>query len=152
MRRAGDLGNATVAQFSGATIGVGLKETAKACGMGQAVCRGAVGREAVPGRARCGDAGRLVVGGVNLQPTGCGLTATRVSTGTGVSSACILSALRTSPRMRLTIGSKNNVFGTAYHYMAFANVSWRYQSTSTVPRTAWPLDSSFSTNKRVFRI
>lgn len=60
MRRAGDLGNATVAQFSGATIGVGLKETAKACGMGQAVCRGAVGREAVPGRAvrRCWTLGR----------------------------------------------------------------------------------------------
>ncbi len=97
VRPACDLGNTTPVEPVIAGIGVGLTETAKACEMGQGMCSGAVGCEAIPGRARRGAAGRPVVDRVPLrlpsndaahrrnllgrlrpQPPGCRLAATGV--------------------------------------------------------------------------
>ena len=73
MRPAGDLGHAAAVQSIITDIGISLKETAKAGEMGQRVRGGSVGREAIPGRARCRAAGRPVVGRIDPQPPGRGL-------------------------------------------------------------------------------
>ena len=72
VRAAGDLDDAAAAQPVIARVGIGLEEAAKAGEMGQRVRSGAVWREAIPDRARCRAAGRLIVGRVHPQPPGSG--------------------------------------------------------------------------------
>ena len=62
MRPASNLGHAAPIQPVIAGIGIGLEEAAKAGEMRQRVRGGAVGREAIPGRARRRAARGAVVG------------------------------------------------------------------------------------------
>jgi len=96
-----DLGDVTPVE---PVIGIGLEEPRKSArrASGGAAVRSGVKRyrvahDAVP-------PGCLVVGRVDPQPPGRGLAPAGSSTGTGVSSAWILSALRTASRMRVTMG------------------------------------------------